>query len=252
MRSVRSLSGSPWFAPQALLFTFFFAVALVCGLFLLLTIPDLLSDKHFPSDSGALFLKCARLVFGGFGGCYVGMAIGHLIGKIQYPDWMPTWESLQWILYAEYTCSTHEGSRGREVRVCLPHPVESKRWGFHAFPDDVSTPVVAFDNRKQEYVLKAPWKPLVVLKSKKGFGVWNAEANLRIEQVDFTPDEVVLTCDLLNDEGASLPQRREYRIPWRKRRKPTSGVLKGSGGIETRPYDSENAFPEYVPADSQP
>ncbi len=90
-----------------------------------------------------------------------------------------------------------------------------------------------------------PWKPLLVLKSKKGFGVWNTEVNLRFEQVSFTSDEVVLTGDLLNAEGVSLCQRREYRISWENRHAPPSGLLKRSGGTETWPYDAKNAYPEY-------
>ncbi len=81
-------------------------------------------------------------------------------------------------------------------------------------------------------------------------GLWISEKDIRIEGVSFSEDEIRVNCALLNDDGTSSSQQREYRIPWKKGTDPGSGFLLESGEVLSESSDGKNTSPESVPADS--
>jgi hypothetical protein len=81
-------------------------------------------------------------------------------------------------------------------------------------------------------------------------GQWMTERNLRVEGVAFVGDEMRVNCALLNDDGTSSSEKREYRIPWKKGTDPDCGILLRSGEILSEFSDGKNTGSESVPADS--
>jgi len=184
-----------------------------------------------------------------------------------YPKWKIAWSVLEEIVLGRcYDCRRQEDERRRQVLICVPVSEEERnrrvkeycKEHFGDVSEDTQSEPEKREHRwiqehpyPKKFVLN-PYKSLLVLKSKKGFGVWNTEINAQYQQVSFQKDTVVVQCAFLNPDGSLMSQECEYRIPWKTGTAPQSGLLRKSGEILIRPYDSQSAFPEYVPADSPP
>ncbi len=271
MRPLWKTLVSCYFRPRVLLFNFLTALVLGCVIFLVEVILILLSDKHFPSDIGLHLSLWMKLSLRTFLACYVGVAIGLLIAEIKYhylyPKWKLAWSALEEIILKRcYDCRSQEDEQGRRVLVCVPVSEEEQerrvkeycKEHFGDVSEDTQSEPEKREHRwiqehpyPKEFVLN-PHKSLLVLKSKKGFGVWNTEINAQYKQVSFQKDTVVVQCAFLNPDGSSMSQESEYRIPWKTGMAPGSGLLRKSGEILIRPYDSWNAWPEYIPINSLP
>jgi hypothetical protein len=191
----------------------------------------------------------------------------HYLDRNLYSKWKIAWSVLEEIILGRcYDCRSQEDGRGRQVLICVPVSEEERKRRTEEYCKehfgDVSEDTESEPEKREhrwiqehpypkKFVLN-PYKSLLVLKSKKGFGVWNTEINAQYQQVSFQKDTVVVQCAFLNPDGSSMSQECEYRIPWKKGTAPRSGLLRKSGKILIRPYDQENAFPEYYVIDSQP
>jgi len=191
----------------------------------------------------------------------------HVRKHYLYPKWKIAWSCLEEIvLRCDYDCRAQEDERRRRVLICVPVSEEERNRRVKEYCKehfgDVSEDTQSEPGKREhrwiqehpypkKFVLN-PYKSLLVLKSKKGFGVWNTEINAQYQQVSFQKDAVLVQCAFLNPDGSPMSQECEYRIPWKTGTAPRSGLLRKSGEILIRPYDSQNAHPEYCVIDSQP
>ncbi len=111
--------------------------------------------------------------------------------------------------------------------------------------------------RKNSSLLNEPTKNALVLltnvhsqESARKNGLWISDEGIRIEEVSFSEDDIRVNGTLLNDDGKSSVQQREYRIPWKKGTDPGSGILLRSGEVVLKSSGGKNTSPESVPTDS--